>query len=141
MPLTSRSPTTSARPVLTRWTPGPVVRHTGPVVVSVTDFTSARYRDLPSIARTGFRLRQGWYAMPGAVGLWLWSLPLQARTGSISVWSNEADLRRFVRLPLHVDVMRHFSPRGTTRATTITADELVPSEILARATRWILDAK
>lgn len=140
MPLTSKSLTDSARMVLTKWTPGPVVTHTGQVIVSVTDFTARRHRDLPSIARTGLRLRQGWYAMPGAVGLWLWSLPLQARTGSISVWSDEADLRRFVRLPLHIEVMRHFSPRGTTRATTFTAEELVPAEVVDRAKRWILDA-
>ncbi len=37
-----------------------------------------RLRDGPSIGWTGWRLRMGWYAMPGAVGLRLWTLPLQS---------------------------------------------------------------
>lgn len=31
---------------------------------------------------TGLRLREGWYAMPGAVGMWLWGQPLAGRGGS-----------------------------------------------------------
>jgi hypothetical protein len=126
------------RPFLTPWAPGPVAPATGSVVVSVTDFASRRRRDLPGVALVGLRLRMGWYAMPGAVGLWLWTLPLQARSGSISVWTSEDDLRRFVSLPLHVEVMRHNVSRGTVRATSWTADEFVRSDLLARARQWIV---
>jgi hypothetical protein len=111
---------------------------TSSVVVSVTDFASHRRRDLAGVALVGLRLRMGWYAMPGAVGLWLWSLPLQARSGSISVWTSEDDLRRFVGLPLHVEVMRRNARRGTVRATTWNAEEFVSSEVLGRARQWIV---
>lgn len=126
-------------PFVIPWTPGPVRAVTGPVVVSVTSLTSDRHWDLAGIAVTGMRLRLGWYAMPGAVGLWLWTLPAAARTGSISIWSSAEDLRRFVGLPLHVDVMRRYRARGTVRATTWTEDALDRPEILERARRWIAD--
>jgi hypothetical protein len=126
------------RPVLTPWASGPATAVTSSVVVSVTDFASHRRRDLAGVALVGLRLRMGWYAMPGAVGLWLWSLPLQARSGSISVWTSEDDLRRFVGLPLHVEVMRRNARRGTVRATTWNAEEFVSSEVLDRARQWIV---
>jgi hypothetical protein len=125
--------------LLTRWAPGPAIGADSAVVVSVTDFTAHRIRDLPGIALTGLRLRMGWYAMPGAVGLWLWSVPMQARSGSVSVWTSEDDLRRFVGLPLHVDVMRRNRDRGTLRSTTWTADEFVRADVLRRAREWIAD--
>jgi len=128
-----------ASPILIPWVPGPVREATGPVVVSVTSLTSDRHRDLPGIAVTGLRLRLGWYAMPGALGLWLWTLPGSARTGSISVWSSADDLRRFVGLPHHVDVMRRYRGRGTVLATTWTDETFDRSEVLARARRWIAD--
>ncbi|MDT7751268.1 MAG: hypothetical protein QOD96_4930, partial [Pseudonocardiales bacterium] len=59
-----------ARPVLTPWASGPATAATSSVVVSVTDFASHRRRDLAGVALVGLRLRMGWYAMPGAVGLW-----------------------------------------------------------------------
>ena len=44
-------------------------------MVSVTEFLAYRRRELPGVALKGLNMRMGWYAMPGAVGLWLWSLP------------------------------------------------------------------
>jgi hypothetical protein len=79
----------------------------------------------------------GWWAMPGAVGLWLWSLPTSARGGSVSVWTSEDDLRRFVGLPKHVDVMRRNRNRGTVKSTTWTADQFDRSDVLQRAREWI----
>jgi hypothetical protein len=129
------------RPFLTPWTSGPAAAVTSSVVVSVTDLASHRHRDLAGVALVGLRLRMGWYAMPGAVGLWLWSLPLQARSGSISVWSSEDDLRRFVGLPLHVEVMRRNAHRGTVSATTWNAEEFVRSDVVDRARQWIVRRK
>lgn len=128
-----------ATPIITPWVPGPVREATGPVVVSVTSLTSDRHWDLPGIAVTGLRLRLGWYAMPGAVGVWLWTLPGAARTGSISVWTSTEDLRRFVGLPLHLDVMRRYRGRGTVLSTTWTEPTLDRADVLARARRWIAD--
>ncbi|HEY3021268.1 MAG TPA: hypothetical protein VGJ32_13815 [Solirubrobacteraceae bacterium] len=120
---------------------GPDARTHGPVVVSVTDFAVARWRDIPSVALTGLRLRMGWYAMPGAVGLWLWSLPASRRSGSISVWTGDDELRRFVALPEHVAVMRRNRDRGHLRATTWRSERFTAAEVLSAAMRWIGEAR
>ena len=44
------------------------------------------------VAVYGLRMRMGWYAMPGAVGMWLWMMPASGRGGSVSVWASEEDL-------------------------------------------------
>jgi hypothetical protein len=129
----------SLSPFLAPWAPGPASGADSAVVVSVTDFAVHRRRHLPGIWLTGLRLRMGWYAMPGAVGLWLWSLPIRARGGSVSVWTSEDDLRRFIGLPLHVDVMRRNRDRGTVRSTAWTADQFVRADVLQRAREWIAD--
>ncbi|CAM5608907.1 hypothetical protein [Streptomyces purpurascens] len=46
-------------------------RRSGSLTVSVTEFTSDAYRDLPGIARHGFALRRRWPDLDGAVGMWL----------------------------------------------------------------------
>ena len=141
---TSLAPTRSSalsRPFLIPWTAGPVSGAGRPAVVSVTDFTLHHRRDQPAVIRTGLRLRMGWYAMPGAIGLWLWMLPLTTRSGSISVWTDVAAMRGFVGLPLHVDVMRDNRDRGTLRSTTWKVDEFDAGEQRERACRWILSGE
>jgi hypothetical protein len=117
--------------------PGPVNPLDRPVVVSVTEFSADHGRDLPGVLLKGLRMRMGWYAMPGAVGLWLWSLPARAIGGSISVWANEGDLRRFVDLPHHVGIMQRYGSRGTVRSTKWHADRFEPHLIVERARIWI----
>jgi hypothetical protein len=126
-----------AVPVLTPWMPGPVNPLDRPVVVSVTEFSADHGRDLPGVLLKGLRMRMGWYAMPGAVGLWLWSLPARAIGGSISVWANEGDLQRFVDLPHHVGIMQRYGSRGTVRSTKWHADKFEPHLIVERARIWI----
>jgi hypothetical protein len=126
-----------AVPRLTPWMPGPMDSRDGPVVVSVTEFLAHRRRELPGVAVEGLRMRMGWYAMPGAIGLWLWSLPASARGGSISVWASEGDLERFINLPRHVDIMRRYGPRGTVRSATWHADTFEPDAVIERARWWI----
>lgn len=137
MLLTRRTTAALTVPLLTPWMPGPVDSGDCPVVVSVTDFQTHHRRELPAVAARGLRMRMGWYAMPGAIGLWLWSLPATARSGSISVWAGEDDLERFITLPHHVDIMRRYGPRGTVRATTWKADAFQPHEVVERARTWI----
>jgi hypothetical protein len=114
---TTTSAAASVAPLIAPWMPGPHDPGDATVVVSVTDFQTFRRRELPGIAVNGLRMRMGWYAMPGAVGLWLWSLPATSRSGSISVWASEDDLQRFVGLPHHIDIMKRsavaesFAPR------------------------------
>ncbi|WP_199747592.1 hypothetical protein [Actinomadura sp. WAC 06369] len=122
--------------VRTRWLAGPAAAP-GPVLVSVTDFTCARARDLPGVARAGMALRRSWPELPGAVGLWLWSLPLERRSGSVSVWTDEAALRGFVRLPEHVAIMRRYRGRGEIRAVTWEADAFDRAATWERAARFL----
>lgn len=117
--------------------PGPVNPLDRPVVVSVTEFSADHRRDLPGVLLKGLRMRLGWYAMPGAVGLWLWSLPAKAIGGSISVWQSEDDLERFIGLPHHVDIMQRYGSRGTVRSTKWSADTFEPHAVIERARNWI----
>lgn len=61
-------------------------------------------------------MSRAWPSMTGGVGMWLWSKPLQRRAGSVSVWREEADLRRFVRWPPHAEIMRRFRDVGTVQS-------------------------
>lgn len=76
------------------WAPGPVDAGDGPVVVSVTDYVPRAARHFPEVVLQGLRLRQGWFAMAGAVGLLLHSRPLLRRSGSLSFWTGEEALER-----------------------------------------------
>ena len=127
------------KPLLTQRTDGPATDPEGEVVVSVTDFRPDHLRDAPRVMASGLRLKLGWYAMPGAVGLWLWSLPLARRSGSISVWTSTDDLRGFVRLPGHVAIMRRYRDRGSLRSTTWAAERFNVAEVLERACHWIAE--
>lgn len=80
----------------------------------------------------------GWYAMPGAVGLWLWSLPTTGRGGSISVWASEQDLERFINLPHHVEIMKRYGGRGTLQSAMWQAEMFEPRAVIQRAREWIV---
>jgi hypothetical protein len=127
-------------PLLMPWMPGPVDPRDAPVVVSVTEFAAHHRRDLPGVGVKGVRMRMGWYAMAGAVGMWLWMMPAAGCGGSISVWETEEDLERFITLPHHVDIMRRYGDRGTVRSTTWAADRFDRAAILDRARTWIASA-
>ena len=127
-------------PLLMPWMPGPVDPRDAPVVVSVTEFAAHHRRDLPGVGVKGVRMRMGWYAMAGAVGMWLWMMPAAGCGGSISVWETEEDLERFITLPHHVDIMRRYGDRGTVRSTTWAVDRFDRAAILDRARTWIASA-
>jgi hypothetical protein len=120
-----------------QWKAGPAADADGPVLVSVTDFTAKRPLDLPGIARAGYRLRRAWPELEGAVGMWLWTSPLERRTGSVSVWSDETALRGFVKWPLHVEIMQKYRRRGSIRATTWTAESSSPGCVWRAARRHL----
>jgi hypothetical protein len=105
------------------------------VLISVTDFTTHRWRDLPAIWFNGLRLRRAWPRMQGAVGMWLWADPLRRRSGSISVWTSEAELRRFVRWPVHMAIVRKYRSRGSLTASSWTAERFEPAEAIREAER------
>ncbi|MFI9817706.1 hypothetical protein [Saccharothrix variisporea] len=95
----------------TGWQAGPASG--GPVLVAVTDFHATRRRDLLAVARAGRSLANAWPSMPGAVGMWLWTMPLAGRSGSVSVWTSEDALKSFVRRPPHTQIVRRFANAGT----------------------------
>ncbi|WP_329126920.1 hypothetical protein [Streptomyces sp. NBC_01465] len=110
----------------------------GPLIVSVTDFTSDAYRDLPGIARHGFALRRHWPHLDGAVGMWLWAAPLARRCGSVSVWTERRALAAFVRLPEHVAIMDEYRDRGTTRSVIREYENFDAARIRRDAEAWLM---
>jgi hypothetical protein len=115
------------------WTAGPHEETAGWVLVSLTEFRAHAWRDLPRVTWIARGLRAGWYGLPGAVGLYLWTDLPQRCVGSLSVWTDAADLRRWIGLPRHVQVMRRYKPRGTSRSTQWTRETFDRAAILAEA--------
>lgn len=123
------------------WVAGPEQDVEGPVLVSLTEFQMRTLRDLPGAAWAGMRLRAGWYGLPGAVAMRLWTDPTQRSTGSLSVWTSSADLRRWIGLPLHAQIMRRYRSRGVARATHWTCEPFDRATILAEAKRRLTAAR
>jgi hypothetical protein len=119
---------------LALWTEGPSGAD-GSVLVSVTDFEVLDLRDRIGAWVQGIRLRRAWPSMPGAIGLWLWVKPLSRRSGSVSVWRSEEDLRRFVGWPRHVAIMRRYRGAGELTSATWWAERFDAQQIWAAAER------
>lgn len=94
------------------WRTGAAPPPAGPVHVSMNDYLIHRYRDVPRVAQEGLRFRRAWPHTEGALGLWVASTPDGRRQISVSIWRGPEDLRRFVRTPAHLRVMRDFRPAG-----------------------------
>ena len=120
------------------WTPGPA-EPDGPVLVSVTDYAPRSSRHFPEVVAQGLRLRAGWFALEGAVGLFLHGRPLLRRSGSLSFWTSEEALERYVSLPRHVRIMRRYAELGELRATRWTQPRLDPEDARGTATKWLND--
>src|SRR5437762_648504 len=93
------------------WKAGPAAGAPGPLVVSATRFAYGRWRDMPMVALHGWRLRRTWGRRPGAVGLITGGEIFNRVTYSMSVWTSEEDLRRFLRSPEHARLVRGYRPR------------------------------
>ena len=119
---------------LALWTEGPCGPD-GSVLVSVTDFEVTDMRDRIGAWVLGLRLRRAWPSMSGAIGLWLWVKPLRRRSGSVSVWRSEEDLRRFVGWPRHVAIMRRYRGAGELTSATWWAERFDATQIWTAAER------
>jgi hypothetical protein len=108
--------------VRTTWKRGPAAESAGPFLISYTEFTPRTLRDLPALGLASERLRGACAELEGAVGVTTYWQLFRRRGGSVSVWEDEAALRRFVSFPYHVEIMRRYRPRGTVRATAWQAD-------------------
>lgn len=122
------------------WKDGPLVDTDAVVLVSVTDFTAHHWYDLPAIYWEALRLRWNWPQMSGAVGLWVWTKPLQKRSGSVSVWRGDDDLKAFVATPYHVAVMRRNRSRGRLTAHSHTESAYSRRRVWQRAAQQLADA-
>jgi hypothetical protein len=129
------------RPVWLPWMAGPHEQAAGPVFVSLTEFKAQSWFDIPAMAWTAVALRAGWYGLPGAVGLYLWTDLSRRCVGSLSVWTDQADLRRWIELPRHVRVMRRYRRRGTTRSASWTCETFDRSAIHHDANRRLARGK
>lgn len=119
--------------ISTPWTAGPCEGTQNPVVLSFTDFRAGSEEDQQRIFETGLKLRESWPVIQGAVGLWLWAKPAELRGGSLSVWEAQDDLRRFIRWPVHVAIMREWKDRIRVVADSWEAERFVAADVWARA--------
>jgi hypothetical protein len=106
------------------WKQGSREPFSGPVHVSMNDYLVHRLRDIPRVASEGMRLRRRWPETEGALGLWFASFKGGRRQVSVSVWRSAEDLRRFVRSPEHLRIMREFKDAGALHTNAWTAERL-----------------
>ena len=103
----------------TRWKPGPLAGMSGRVVVSATEFTYRRWRDMPLVWFHGLRLRRRWGELEGAIGLATAAEAFRPVTYTLSVWRAKEDLRRFLRSADHVELVRDFKRRQAGAASVV----------------------
>ena len=131
---TGQPPITPGSGILsTDWLPGPSDGISSSVVVSFTDFQSDSDEDWQQIAALGLTLAESWPIMRGAVGLWLWGKQVEWRGGSVSVWESHADLRRFIRWPVHVAIMKNWRARVRVQTAGWNDERFVPAQAWLRA--------
>jgi hypothetical protein len=115
--------------------PGPAPAADREVLVSLTDYTAEGFHRLPLIWRDGYKLRRAWPDMDGAVGLWLWTLPRERRSGSLSVWTSEEALAGFIRWPPHIEIMDRHHDHGTMKPSSWRAERFDPDAVWTEALR------
>ena len=135
MTSTEISPTNVPIGMASGWKAGPAAKTASPVLVSATEYTFNRFRDVPGIILTAMRMRRILREMHGAVGVTLYAQLRRRRIGSMSVWESEADLREFVVHPKHIPVMRKYRTRGTLRSATWQTDRFVLADSWQQAER------
>ncbi len=101
---------------------GPAAESTGPFLISYTEFTWKTSLDIPRIYLAAERLRRECASLDGAVAVAVYWQPLRGRGGSVSAWTDEGALHRFVSLPFHLEIMRRYRNRGSLRAVEWRAD-------------------
>jgi hypothetical protein len=89
----------------------------------------------------GMKLAESWPIMRGAVGLWLWGKQVEWRGGSLSVWESHADLRRFIRWPVHVDIMKNWRGRIRVRSAGWDDERFVPAQAWLRSETYMREPR
>jgi hypothetical protein len=97
----------------------------------MNDYLIHRLRDIPRVAREGFRLRTNWPETEGALGLWMAAFRGGRRQVSISIWRGPEDLKRFVRSPEHLRIMREYRTTGALYTNAWAAERFDPAHLEA----------
>jgi hypothetical protein len=90
----------------------------------MNDYLIHRWRDIPRVAREGMSLRRMWPETEGALGLWFAAFGSPRRQVSVSVWRSAEDLKRFVRSPEHLRIMRENRTTGALYTNAWRAERL-----------------
>ncbi|MEV5652451.1 hypothetical protein AB0L57_29740 [Nocardia sp. NPDC052254] len=94
------------------WKPGPARDAEGPFMISLTQFTTTHIADIPDIWRASERLGNQLAQIEGAVGVLTYIRPMRRQVGSLSIWTDQRGLSKFIGLPYHVEIMRKYKTRG-----------------------------
>jgi len=113
------------------WQRGRSADQSGPVLISFTEYRPHVVLDLFDINREGNILADMLVDIDGAVGVMTYLQPRWLRGGSLSVWRTEEAMRKFIRLPYHVEIMKAYRSRGVLRATRWWADGFAIGKALA----------
>jgi hypothetical protein len=119
------------------WKRGAAEKATGEVLVALTDFRVHRWRHVPGVWWNGLALRRGWPTQEGAVAQRFWTEPARRRSGSVSVWTSEDALRRFLRSARHRDLAQRYRDRAHLETHKWRAESFDPEAIWADAMRRI----
>ena len=93
--------------ISTDWLPGPSDGTQSPVVVSFTDFHADSEED--------------------------WQQVAEWRGGSLSIWDSRADVRRFIRWPVHAAIMNNWRGRIRVRSASWNDERFLPAQTWLRA--------
>jgi hypothetical protein len=124
----------------TSWRSGPAAASPGPFFISYTEYTPRHAADVVGIYLAARRLMAECAELEGAVGLATYWQLRRWRGGSLSVWEGPEALRRFVRLPFHIEIMRRYRSRGTVQSTEWWSDSFDLAQGLADGQRRVVDA-
>jgi heme-degrading monooxygenase HmoA len=115
------------------WKHGAARAEAGPVHVSMNDYLIHRYGDVVRVGLEGLRLRARWQETEGALGLWVAAFRGGRRQVSISVWRSAEDLKRFVRSPEHLRIMKEFKDAGILYTSAWKAERCDPDRVWTQA--------
>ncbi len=125
--------------IRSRWRSGSATGTEGGLV-SATRTVVHRYRDLPGILRGGSRLLRHWDEHEGGIGVQV-AVDLVRRTSwTVSLWTSEAALTRFVRSDRHQVTIGPYRSRVTVSSITFFVDDFDLREAWAEAASRLRDA-
>jgi hypothetical protein len=99
------------------------------VFLSATRFTYRSLRSMPAVFAHGLQLRAQWPMVDGAIGMRIAASLRDRTTYTLTVWSSEQDLDRWLVSPYHARLMREFRDRlESSCAVSWTAETFHPRE-------------